>query len=168
MATFEDLGHTEVETPSVLAVQLSSHSKSEPASIAEAMGAAFGALMTFIQMHALVPSGPPRAIYTAYDAENTAFTVAFPIAEPEGEQPEAGPASISRLPGGKTLRFTHHGPYRELMTTYNRITQFMVAKGLMASEADWEKYMPMWEEYVNDPTQTPEADLVTYIHVPLP
>ena len=49
MATFEDLEHAEVETPSVLAVQLSSRSKSEPASIAEAMGAAFGSLITFIQ-----------------------------------------------------------------------------------------------------------------------
>jgi effector-binding domain-containing protein len=168
MATFEDLEHTEVEAPSVLAVQLSSRSKSEPASIAEAMGAAFGSLITFIQMHELVPSGPPRAIYTAFDAENTTFTVAFPIAEPLGELPEADPATISRIPGGKTLRFTHHGPYHELMTTYNRITQFMVAKGLMTSEADWERYMPMWEEYVNDPAQTPEADLLTYIHVPLP
>jgi effector-binding domain-containing protein len=168
MTMFEDLEHTEVETPSVLAVQLSSRSKSEPVSIAEAMGAAFGALITFIQMHALVPSGPPRAIYAAFDAENTTFTVAFPIVEPVGEQPEAGSATISRLPGGKTLRFTHHGPYRELMTTYNRIMQFMVAKGLMASEADWERYMPMWEEYVNDPAQTQEADLLTYVHVPLP
>ena len=46
------------------------------------MGATFGSLMTFMQMHGLMPSGPPRAIYTAFDPEGTVFTVAFPIAEP--------------------------------------------------------------------------------------
>lgn len=168
MDTFEDLECTEVDVPSVLAVQISGHSKSDPASIAQAMGAAFGSLMTFMQMYGLVPTGPPRAIYSAYDAENTDFAVAFPIAEPDVEQPEAGLATISPLPAGKTLRFIHHGPYRELMTTYNRITQFMAAKGLMANENDWDGYMPMWEEYANDPAQTPEADLLTYIYLPLP
>jgi hypothetical protein len=28
--------------------------------------------------------------------------------------------------------------------------------------------MPMWEEYPNDPHTTPEADLLTYIFLPMP
>ena len=43
----------------------------------------------------------------------------------------------------------------------------MRGKGLMESEADWMKYMPMWEEYLNDPATTPEAELVTHIYLPI-
>jgi DNA gyrase inhibitor GyrI len=53
------------------------------------------------------------------------------------------------------------------MRTYNRITECMQAKGMLASEADWARYMPMWEECLNDPQVTPEADILTYIYVPL-
>ena len=52
--------------------------------------------------------------------------------------------------------------------TYGRITEFLKEKGLLKSEADWARYMPMWEEYRNDPTTTPEAELVTYIYLPVP
>ena len=36
----------------------------------------------------------------------------------------------------------------------------------MRSEADWAKYMPMWEEYMNDPERTPAAELLTHIYLP--
>ena len=75
--------------------------------------------------------------------------------------------TVDTIPAKRALRFTHRGPYRDLMGTYNRITEFMQAKGMLASEADWARYMPMWEEYLNDPQVTPEADLLTYIYVPL-
>ena len=47
------------------------------------------------------------------------------------------------------------------MVTYGQVTQFMQSQGLLTSEADWARYMPMWEEYLNDPQTTPEADLLT-------
>ena len=53
------------------------------------------------------------------------------------------------------------------MRTYNRITALLKEKGLMESEADGSRYMPMWEEYINDPGTTPAADLVTYIYLPV-
>jgi len=37
----------------------------------------------------------------------------------------------------------------------------------MQSEADWARYTPMWEEYRNDPETTPEAELLTYIYLPV-
>jgi hypothetical protein len=36
----------------------------------------------------------------------------------------------------------------------------------MQSEADGACYMPMWEEYLNDPDTTPQADPLTYIYLP--
>jgi AraC family transcriptional regulator len=43
----------------------------------------------------------------------------------------------------------------------------MIEKQWMKSEADWARYMPMWEEYLNDPDSTPAAELVTYIYLPV-
>jgi len=53
------------------------------------------------------------------------------------------------------------------MLTYGRITEFCKSKGLMQTEADWARYMPMWEEYLNDPQTTPADQLVTYIYLPV-
>jgi effector-binding domain-containing protein len=53
------------------------------------------------------------------------------------------------------------------MQTYGRISAFMKEKGCMQSEADWARYMPMWEEYLNDPATTPPTELMTYIYLPV-
>ena len=90
-------------------------------------------------------------------------------AVPSGPVPLAeGAGYVGSIPGGKALRFTHRGPYQDLMKTYGRITELVPAKGLLKNEADWARYMSMWEEYVNDPGTTPEADPLTYIYLPLP
>jgi len=167
MSTSNGLESAQVTVPPVLAAQMPGQCGCDPNAISTAMGEAFDALMTFIQRHSLVPSGPPRTIYTTYGPEGTKFVVVMPIvALPHGPL-RSGPGSVDTIPGGKALRFTHRGPYRELMTTYGKITHFMLSKGLMKSEADWANYMPMWEEYLNDPDITPEADLVTHIYLPL-
>lgn len=168
MSIAEELQFAEVEVSPALAAQMPGRSTSDPSTIAKAMGEAFDALGGFLGRHSLVPSGPPRAIYTSYGPEGTNFIVAMPIASAPAGPVEEGPGFVGTLSGGKALRFTHRGPYRDLMATYGRITEFMLLKGLMRSESDWGLYMPMWEEYLNDPHTTPEADLVTHIYLPLP
>jgi effector-binding domain-containing protein len=167
MPEFEDLESAEVEVAPTLVVQVPGRSAANPAEISKAMGVAFGELMGVVQRHKLVPSGPPRAIYTSHGAEGVKFLVVVPITSPPAEPIEDGPGSVDTLAGTKALRFTHHGSYKDLMQTYGRITEFMKARGLMQSEADWARYMPMWEEYLNDPHTTPETDLLTYIYLPV-
>ena len=167
MSSFDDLEFTEVEVSPEVAAHIRGESGSDPASIGSAMQAAFDKLMSFLQLHSLVPAGPPRAIYTSYGPEGAKFIVAMPIAAPSRLPMEGDMGYVDNIAGGKALRFTHRGPYPELMRTYGRITQFMQEKGLLESEADWVRYMPMWEEYVNDPRTTPAADLVTYIYLPV-
>jgi effector-binding domain-containing protein len=168
VSDFDALEFTEVEVAPTLAAQMPGQSAADPPAIAAAMGQTFGKLMAFIGQHGLVPAGPPRTIYTAYGPEEIKFTVALPIAAPPATGVESGPGSVGSLPGGKALRFTHRGPYANLMATYGGITELLKAKGLMQSEADWAKYMPMWEEYLNDPRTTPEAELMTFIYLPVP
>lgn len=126
----------------------------------------FNELISFMESNDIRPSGPPRAIYTAYGPAGVRFTLAVPI----GDAPESlvgdDAVRVARLDGGRTLRFKHVGPYDRLAQTYGAITEWLKAHGRMESDADWEKFMPMWEEYRDDPQRTPPAALVTYIHLP--
>jgi effector-binding domain-containing protein len=167
MTTFSDLEPTEVDVPAVLAVQVPGRSDPNPESMSRAMAGAFATLMGFVGQNGLACAGPPRAVYTSYGAGGVDFFVAMPVAAGPAEVVQSGQVNVGNLPGGKALRCTHRGPYRELMKTYGRVTEYMKAKGMLASEGDWARYMPMWEEYLNDPATTPEAELLTYLYVPL-
>lgn len=166
MVNFDALEFMEVQVPSVLAAQMPGECGPDPAAISSAMRTAFERLMGFLRQHKLSPSGPPRAIYTAYGPQGVKFVVAMPISARPAATRMIGPGFVKPLASTKALRFTHRGPYAALMKTYGQITEFLKAKGLMKTEADWAKYMPMWEEYLNDPQTTPEADLLTYIYLP--
>ncbi len=167
MSQYDALEFAEVEVPSVLAAQMPSECGPDPAVISSAMRAAFEKLAGFLRQHKLSPSGPPRAIYAAYGPQGVRFTVVMPIVAPPAATRMIGPGFVKPLPAAKAMRFTHRGPYAELKNTYGQITEFLKAKGLMKTEADWSRYMPMWEEYLNDPQTTPPADLRTYIYLPV-
>ena len=156
----------QVEVQPTLALQMASECGPDPQEISKAMGRAFGELQQISQAHAVQFTGPPRAIYTAYSPEGVKFTVIMPIAAEVGGI-AGGPVTVGEVPGGKALRFIHKGPYPKLMETYGKITEWMTANGMLQTEADWAKYMPMWEEYVNDPESTPADELITQIYVPL-
>jgi effector-binding domain-containing protein len=164
---FEELEPQEVDVAPAVAAQFSAACAMDPTAIGRAMEDAFGKLATFVQQHGLLVNGPPRAVYTSYSADTVSFTVALPLGAPPSIPTDVAPITVGEIPSGRTLRFTHRGPYRGLMATYGQVTQFLKTQGLLTSEADWARYMPMWEEYLNDPRTTPEADLLTYIYLPL-
>ena len=74
---------------------------------------------------------------------------------------------MATLPERVALRFVHHGPYRDIRSTYARIESWLRERGGIKTPADWANYSPMWEEYMNDPAQTPESKLETRIFLPL-
>jgi len=156
-----------VKVEPVVALTLDAQCGNDPQEIARAMGQAFGTLGQFARQHRVQFAGPPRAIYTGYGPGGTKFTVVMPISADVLGEIGAGPVTVGDVPGTKALRFTHRGPYVKLMQTYEQITAWMKAEGMLVTDADWAKYMPMWEEYVNDPESTPEEDLITHIYVPL-
>jgi effector-binding domain-containing protein len=166
MSEFDTLEFAEVDVPRILAAQMPGVSGPGPAAIAGAMRTAFTELMAFVRQLKLSPSGPPRVIYMAHGPQGVRFTVAMPIAAPPAATRMIGPGFIKPIPPARALRFTHHGPYSELSKTYALITEFLKAKGLIKTDAEWAKYMPMWEEYLNDPQTTPAEELLTYIYLP--
>lgn len=159
---------TEVEIEPTLAVQIDRRSDTAPDEMSTVMSEAFQTLESYARSEGVMFSGPPRAIYTSYDEDETEFTLAFPIesASESARSGEEDPVRIGVLPGGSAIRFTHTGPYENLSSTYDAITDWMKEKGILESEADWEKFMPLWEEYVGDPSTTEPEKLLTFIFVP--
>jgi effector-binding domain-containing protein len=165
MMTLKRLEPTEVDVEPTLAVQVDGECGPGMERFSAAMERAFCTLGEYLARHGIAPSGPPRAIYTVSNPEGSRFVVAFPIAAPPTGKAEAGPVRVGELPGGKTLCFSYYGPYSGLSAMYAAITEWLKQRGMIASESDWDRYMPMWEEYLGDPSTTPPAALLTCIHL---
>lgn len=160
----DSLAAVEIEVPPAFAVRTSRRaSRSE---IAAEMGAAFATLSAYATEHALTPAGPPRAMYTSWGEDGIEFTAEFPVVKPPYTLPPAPGVTAEMVAGGRMLRFTHVGSYEHIAQTYERITHWLVGQGLMSGPEDWSKFMPMWEEYLNDPATTPSGDLLTNIYLP--
>ncbi len=167
MTTATELDVREVAVPSALVVQLEGTAGNGPGEMADAMGKAFPALMSLVQRNKLDVKGPPRTIYTRWDDTGTSFAVAMPIDSAPAAVLTDPNAAVVALPEETALRFVHRGSYSMIADTYGRIEQWLRARDAIHTRADWKRYMPMWEEYLNDPATTPESELLTYIYLPL-
>lgn len=165
MTTTTQLESMEVKVPQALLAQLE-RTTTNTADLGPDMSAAFEALYAAIGKAGITPCGPPRAIYTAWGPNEVRFTVAVPIDRAPVDVPEG--ITVAASPERTTLRFVHQGPYRELRATYGRIEAWLRERGGIKTPEDWARYAPMWEEYMNDPTTTPESALLTRIYLTLP
>ena len=65
--------------------------------------------------------------------------------------------------GGQYAVFTHKGPYSLLSEFYNSVIAFLQ----YTSELDVELGIPLFEKYLNSPTDTPVEELITELWVPV-
>lgn len=167
-AEVRQLENMEVSVPAALVVQCDGSSTTDSQAISQAIGAAFEKVAAFEAANKIETAGPARVVYTEWTPTNVKFSVACPIAEvPPPNVRDTPEVSIKVMPEAQALRFVHHGPYREIRGTYDRIEAWLRERGGIKTAADWARYSPMWEEYMNDPTTTPESDLVTRIYLTL-
>jgi hypothetical protein len=157
----------EVEVPGTLVVQCEASCSADPGAIATAVGDAFAKVQEYMTHHAIAATGRPRLTYTEWGPTLVRFIAAVPIAEIPVGVLDSPAVAIRATPGNRALRFIHRGPYRDLRATYGRIEAWLRERGGIKTAADWARYAPMWEEYVNDPATTPESELVTRIYLTL-
>lgn len=158
----------EVSVPATLVTECRATSTAEPGAISAAVGAAFQKLETFMKANGIGACGAPRVVYTQWSPNGVQFTAAIPISDVPKDVRDSSDVSIRSLPESSALRFIHRGPYRDVRNTYDRIEAWLRERGGIKTDADWARYSPMWEEYLNDPTTTPESELVTRIYLTLP
>lgn len=139
---------------------VSGRTTQDEADIHAALSEAYGQVMGFFGAHGLEPAGPPLAVALEWNEEENLYAyqagVPFTGKVTAGE----GPVEVGSTYGGRAVMATHVGPYRNLAATYEALEAYLAAESLTAAG-------PPWEEYVSDPGETPEEELITRVYFPV-
>ena len=157
----------EVTVPATLVAECHASSAAESAAISAAVPAALQKIQAFLSANGVPAAGPPRVVYTEWGPGGVKFSASMPVAAVPPNVKDSADVSITRTTESTALRFVHRGPYRTVRETYDLIEAWLRARGSIKTAADWARYSPMWEEYLNDPATTPESELITRIYLTL-
>lgn len=114
--------------------------------IPEFLGRAYQAVMRVLAIQGITPMGEPFAYYRGAPTTTVDIEAGFPVAVPCAP---GGDVLQGELPGGTIATATHVGPYETMVNTYERLTNWITAQGVVPGEA-------MWETYLTDPQQEPD------------
>ncbi len=158
---FASLAVERVEVEPATVAYVTARSGKDEQEIARTIGGAYGQVMQFMSQHAVKQAGPPITINRERSDAGYEFDAAIPIDRvPDEEIPADSPVQVKQTYAGTTLKVVHRGPYRNMQDTYLGLEAWMAAHGFEAGG-------PPWDEYVTDPGNTAEADLVTHVFMPV-
>ena len=143
----------EREKQYVLSIRTRTAVKDLPA----ALGESYGAIASYLGQLGETPTGAPFAGYFNMDMQNLDVEIGFPVSK---SFPGKGNIQSGRIMGGKFGTCIHTGPYNAIESAYNALQHFIGESGFQASGV-------AYEFYLNDPNETPEAQLQTQILFPL-
>jgi effector-binding domain-containing protein len=131
----------------------------DPADISKEMGSAFQQVWGFMQAAAIKPAGSALSVYYSYDPDAMTFRSGFTV--DREDMAKAGDEVKSDVtPAGNALHFVHKGSYSTLRDDYGLMMQHLKDNSLQAG-------VPGWEFYMNDPSKTPEDELLTECYLAL-
>ncbi len=103
-------------------------------------------------------AGRPLTYFAETDDMGFRYDAMLPVDRaPEVGAPGAG-IRAGQTPQGNALRFTHKGPYDDVDTTYEGITAYLDAKGVIVRDQ-------FIEEYVNDARDSADPNFEINIYV---
>ncbi|ACL55228.1 GyrI-like domain-containing protein [Methylobacterium nodulans] len=87
--------------------------------------------------------GRPVAVFTRTDDDGFQYEAMIPIEQVPDPKPAGLPAELrfGSTPSGKALRFVHKGAYDEIDQTYETVTAYLDAKGIIVQDAFVEEYL---------------------------
>jgi effector-binding domain-containing protein len=103
------------------------------------------------------PAGAPYVAYYNKDVQHLDIEIGIPVVAP---LPGEGEIRLREIPAGKMAACLYTGPYNELESAYTALTEWVTAEGYTATGV-------AYEQYLNDPLNTPQQDLQTLILFPL-
>jgi len=120
-------------------------------------GAGYGKIAQYLGELGEQPAGPPFAAYYNMDMNNLDVELGFPTTRqlPGKEEIKAGEIS-----GGRVATCLYTGPYSDIEPAYAALMKWMADNGYEGTGVSYELYL-------NDPTDTPPAELQTQIIFPL-
>lgn len=106
-------------------------------------------------------TAPPFAWYHGTPAEVVDIAVGFPVSGmAPGSLVDHEEVMVDDRIGGRAVVATHVGSYEGLAGAYEQVFGWIATEG----EAPRDDF---WEEYLSDPTETPESELQTRIVIPV-
>ena len=145
---------------------LSTQAENTPdkAKISAEFARAYAVIGAFLAANKLQMSGAPMATTRTFDKKVWVFDPAIPVSGAADALTRAakagGAVRIGKSFAGKAVRAVHVGPYATLEQAYGEIQSYLHEHGLNAGD-------PPWEQYINDPGNTPQDKLVTYVFWPI-
>ncbi len=121
------------------------------------LGEAYGRIAAYLAGSGETPAGAPFTAYYNMDMQDLDVEIGFPVSKSLAGKDDI---QASEIPGGKLAFALHTGPYSECGLAYEALTQFVKEQGFEATGA-------AYEFYLNDPQETPQAQLQTQIVFPL-
>lgn len=128
--------------------------------IAQKLGSAYSEIGTLMQANNVQFIYYPIVITHFFDFEKYIFEAGIPIPNNKANIKTTGRIIISKSPSGKMIKAVHKGPYNKVADTYNKIGTYMKDNGLKERDHSF-------EVYINDPSNTPEEELITWIYFPI-
>ncbi len=135
--------------------------------IGKALTVAYGKVGVFMTAAGLKQAAPPIALTRRWDEQAKVYEYDAGIPVDRSDAPAS--ASVNGKPSevkmaqtyaGPALKVEYRGPYKDMGKAYAMIEAFKKAYVLQDNGLSW-------QQYVSDPTKTPEAQLLTDIYVPV-
>jgi effector-binding domain-containing protein len=159
-----DFAGLEIEAASVQPVTIAyvpTSSAKDEASVAAAIGKAFGEVGTFMKAQGLNQAGAPITIDTGASDTGYLFDAAIPVSKaPARPLPPDSRVQLKQTYGGKVLKVALRGPYSQIPSTYDKIVAYIAAHGIETNGSPW-------DEFANDPTTVKESEILTNIYFPI-
>lgn len=145
-----------VEAEAVEILYVSGKSSQEASDVAQALATAYEEITLFMASRQIELSGQPIAITRGWDEDGYQFDAALPV----NRLPEStiGNVKSGFSPSGRAVRYSHQGPYEEMLQAYEQLASFMAANSLPEGPLSW-------EHYISDPANTPTEEIITHIYI---
>ena len=120
-------------------------------------GEGYGAIAQYLGELGEQPSGPPFAAYYNMDMDDLDVELGFPVARP---LPGKAEIKAGEIPDGQVATCLYTGPYSDIESAYAALMKWVEDRGYEGTGVSYELYL-------NDPGETPPAELQTQIIFPL-
>jgi effector-binding domain-containing protein len=121
------------------------------------LGRVYGQVFHYLEQLKEEPAGPPYVAYYNMDMQNLDIEIGIPVSR---DLPSQGGIRSANIPGGDMASCLYTGPYNEMGSAYNALTEWVEKNGHQVTGVAYELYL-------NDPGQIPEQELQTQILFPL-
>lgn len=123
----------------------------------QVLGKAYGEIWQYLgELHEM-PAGAPYVAYYNMDMQDLDLEIGVPVARPLPGKPGV---QAGLIPAGKAAACLHTGPYPEISAAYEALGAWMEQNGHQPTGV-------AYEFYLNDPANTPPAELQTKILFPI-